>query len=146
MMGALTFAVRRRVATLLACAYAVSLPFWRLTGRQRVAALLACACVVSVALVLAPVPAGVRALVVLPVALLVPGLCVIRLVGLREPLIQLAVAFSVSAALWVAVAQAQIYLRLWDPELGLAGLLLASAASLVPELRRRDEHTSWRTP
>jgi hypothetical protein len=143
-IGTLTSTVRRRLTALLACACAVLMPLLKLSGRQRVAALLGCACIASVALVLAPVPTVVRALVVLPVALLVPGLCVIRIVGLREPPIQLAVAFSVSAALWVAVAQAQIYLRLWDPKAGLAVLLLASAASQVPELRGRGRHASWR--
>jgi hypothetical protein len=99
--------------------------------------LLFVACLASVALVLAPVPAGVRTLVVLPVALLVPGLCIARRLELREPMIEIALAFPISGALWVVVAQAELYLRAWSPKVGLVVLLLASAASLSTELLRR---------
>jgi hypothetical protein len=111
-------------------------------GRRRTARLLACSCLVGVALVLAPVPAGVRTLVVLPVALLVPGLCITRRLELREPLIEAALAFPISATLWVAVAQAELYLRAWSPKVGLVVLLLASAASLRPDPRPPPALTS----
>jgi len=101
---------------------------------RRIAAL---SCLACIALVLAPLPAGPRAILVLPVALLGPGLCVTRLVGIREPLVALALAFPISAALWVAVAQAELYLGAWYPRAGLCALLLAGAVSLVPELRWR---------
>jgi hypothetical protein len=101
-----------------------------------VAVLLACACLAGVALVLAPIPAGLRSVLVLPVALLAPGLCVTRRVGLWEPLVEASLAFPISAALWVLVAQTQIYLHAWHPEAGLIVVLLVSAGSLMPELRR----------
>jgi hypothetical protein len=104
----------------------------------RVAPLLAASCLVSVALLAAPVPAGVRALVALPTVLLVPGLCVMRRVPVREPLVDLALAVPVSAALIVAVAQAALYLGAWHPRAALVVLLLASAASLTSDPR------SWR--
>jgi hypothetical protein len=103
--------------------------------RRRSAWLLAWSCLVGVALVLAPVPAGVRTLVVLPVALLVPGLSITRRLRLREPLIEVAIAFPISAALWVGVAQAELYVHAWSPKVGLVVLLLASAWSLGAELR-----------
>jgi hypothetical protein len=108
---------------------------------QRVAVALAAGCLAGAALVLTPVPAGVRALVVLPIALLVPGLCLTRLVGLREPLIELALAFPLSAAMWIVLAQAQLYLHLWAPRTGVVAVLFASAASVALELRRPSART-----
>jgi hypothetical protein len=106
------------------------------SASRHVAVALAAACLAGAAVVLAPVPAGVRALVVLPIALLAPGLCLTRLVGLREPLIEVALAFPLSAALWIVMAQAQLYLHLWAPRTGIVVLLLASAASVALEPRR----------
>jgi hypothetical protein len=97
---------------------------------------LAAACVVAAALVLTPVPTGVRVAVVLPVALLVPGFCLARRFAPREPAIAAAVVFPLGLALLFAVAQAQIYLHAWAPKAGLVVLLLASASSLVAEIAR----------
>jgi hypothetical protein len=105
-------------------------------ARLPAAPLLAACCLVSALLVLTPVPVGLRALVVLPTVLLVPGLCVMRRLRLREPLVDLALAVPVSAALLVAVAQAALYLDAWHPRAALVVLLLASAASLGLELLR----------
>lgn len=104
-----------------------------------VAALLAAACGAAVALVLAPAPLGVRTAVALPIALVVPGLALARLAGIRSASGQLALAFPLSGALWVALAQALLYLHAWKPQRGYVGLLLATALVLLWELRGRRE-------
>lgn len=108
----------------------------RLSARQASALLLASCCLLCVPLVLLPLPPGTRAIVVMPVALLAPGFCVTRLIGIRQASVELALAFPISGALWVATAQAEVYLHAWYPRVGFALVFLASGASLIPELRR----------
>jgi hypothetical protein len=109
---------------------------YELRPREVGALVLAFGCLACVPLVFAPLPAGLRTVIVLPVALLAPGFCVTRRVGIREPLIEVALAFPISAALWVVAAQADLYLHAWFPRAGFAVLILGSAATLLPELRR----------
>jgi hypothetical protein len=108
-----------------------------MTTRQTVAVGLALSCLGCACLVLAPLPGVTTALLALPVVLVVPGLCVVRRAGIREPLIEIALAFPISAALCVAVAEAGLYLRWWHPKAAIVGLLVASAAALIAELRPR---------
>jgi hypothetical protein len=99
---------------------------------------LAALCLLGALVVLAPVPAGVRVVMVLPLALLAPGLGLTRTILVRDPLLEAALAFPLSGALCVLVAESSRSLGLWSPTAGLALLLAGSAGLLLrSEVRQR---------
>jgi transposase InsO family protein len=99
-------------------------------ARGRAAFVLAALCLVGVALVIAPLPIGARAAIVLPVALVAPGVAVTRTLGLRDPVVEVVLAFPISAALCILTAQASLYLDTWSPTAGMV-LLLAGSGVLL---------------
>jgi hypothetical protein len=103
-------------------------------ARRRAESLLAVLCLACIPLVLLPpLPAAARAAIVLPLALLAPGVAVTRALGLRDPVLEVVLAFPISAALCVLTAQASLYLHQWSPRAGLVVLLATSGVFLLRE-------------
>ena len=98
--------------------------------RRRTATVPALLCVLGVALVIAPLPVAARAAIALPIALVVPGLAVTRMLGVRDRVLEVVLAFPISAALLVLTAQAALYLHAWSPAAGMVVLLAGSGALL----------------
>jgi hypothetical protein len=97
----------------------------------KLAVALAALCLLGVVVVLAPIPADTRVFMVLPLALLAPGLGMTRMIPLRDPWLEATIAFPLSGALCVLVAESSRALGLWSPTAGLALLLAASGALLL---------------
>lgn len=100
---------------------------------------------VVLALVAMGAPAAVRAVPVLAYVALAPGLACVRLIRLHDRLAELLLGVGLSLALGTVVAVAMLYIRLFSPTLGIAGLVaIASTAAvievfhgrLVPSIRR----------
>jgi hypothetical protein len=82
-------------------------------------------------LVAVPLAAGPRAAVVLPVALVAPGLAACRVVHLCDRPLRLTLSIPLSAALCVLVAQASVYAHVWSPRGALAAILTATAGAFL---------------
>jgi hypothetical protein len=104
----------------------------------------------ALAAVLGDMDTGVRAPLVFWFVLTGPGMTVVSLLRVRDPLLEVAATFAISLALGVGVAEALLYLDLWSSVLGLwvlsvltlvgAAVSLGSAAS-----QRRTHYVSHRT-
>lgn len=80
----------------------------------------------------------IRPLVVLPFLLVGPGISLVRLLGLRDVVLELTLACSVGIMLATLVASAMAYFGGWLPRLGLAVLMcITLGASLIDALRAR---------
>jgi Integrase core domain len=101
-----------------------------MNARRRAEFLLAALCLVGVLLLIAPLPVGARAAFVLPLALVAPGVAVTRTLGVRDGVLEVVLAFPISAALLVFTAQAALYLHAWSPAAGMVVLLAGSGALL----------------
>jgi uncharacterized membrane protein len=104
--------------------------------------------VVAALLVVTDSNAAVRPFVVLPFLLAGPGLALVSLLDLDEPLEEVVLAIALSVSLDVLVALVMLYGRFWSPAAGvgfLAGVTVLACALRVLRLRvRRDGRT--RTP
>jgi hypothetical protein len=109
-----------------------------MNARRRAESLLAALCLACIPLVLLPLPAAARAAIVLPLALLAPGVAVTRTLAVRDPVLKVVLAFPISAALCVLTAQASLYLDQWSPRAGLVVLLAASGVFLLREAQSSD--------
>lgn len=80
----------------------------------------------------------IRAILVLSFLLVGPGISLIRLLDLRDIVLELTLACSVGIMLATLVASAMAYSGGWFPRLGLAVLMFITlGASLVDALRAR---------
>jgi uncharacterized membrane protein len=95
------------------------------------------------ALVLGGVQSPVRVLVVLWFVLVCPGIAVVRLLGLGDPVAELTLAVTVSIALAAVVSGVMLYTGLWSPHATLFVLIAFTAsASAVGHLPRRSKDVS----
>ena len=90
-------------------------------------AALAAIAVVAAVLVAADITTVVRPFVVIPFLLLVPGLAIVELIGVPDPLERFALAVAVSLALAIGISLAMLYGRFWFP----AGAVIALAVLVV---------------
>jgi hypothetical protein len=81
------------------------------------------------ALVLAGVHSPVRVLVVLWFVLICPGMAVVRLLRLADPVAELALAVAVSITLAGLVSGVALYAGLWSPDVSLVVLVAVTAAA-----------------
>lgn len=78
-----------------------------------------------------------RAVIVLWFMLVCPGLALVRLIRLADPVAELAVGVAASVALATLVASALLYAGLWSPQAVLAVLIGATVTGVALDLRRR---------
>lgn len=69
--------------------------------------------------------------------LLCPGMALIRLFRLREPLTEITLAIALSVTLNILVAELILYAGVWFPELGLGILIGISLVGAVLQVRQR---------
>jgi hypothetical protein len=81
------------------------------------------AAVVTAILVFSGVGAGARPYVVLGFALVCPGMALVRLLGIGDPLLEVAVAIALSIGVEVLASLAMIFAGLWSPKALFAGLV-----------------------
>lgn len=84
------------------------------------------ATVVAAILVFGGAGTGARPCVVLGFALVCPGMALVRLLRIGEPLLELAVAIALSVSVGLLASLAMIYAGLWSPK-GLFAVLVAVA-------------------
>lgn len=77
-----------------------------------------------------------RPVVVLPFLLVCPGLALVRLLRIREPVTELTLGVALSVALAVLVPGAMLYTGAWSPKASLALLIAAALAASGPDLVR----------
>ena len=99
-------------------------------------ALIALVAIAAAALVLADAQSGLRAFVVGPFLLCAPGLAVIGLIGIRDPLEHVVLAIAVSVALDIFISLAMLYGGFWSPATAVTGLA-ALVVVLTAERYRR---------
>jgi uncharacterized membrane protein len=80
--------------------------------------------------------APLRSIVVLAFLLVCPGLALVRLLRIREPVTEVTLGVALSVALAVVVPGTMLYAGAWSPQLGLALLIAATLAASVHELLR----------
>jgi uncharacterized membrane protein len=73
----------------------------------------------------------VRPLVVLPFVLVAPGIALVRLLALRDPVLELTLACAVGIALATLVGSVMAYAGSWLPDLGLAVLMSIMLAAIA---------------
>lgn len=86
-------------------------------------------------------PGPIRPAVTVLFALTCPGLSLVRLLQLRDPLAELALGVATSVALAGLIGGVLLYSGMWSPLGGLAILVAITVAAIVAELRsvrRRD--------
>jgi uncharacterized membrane protein len=99
----------------------------------------------AVAVTLADVRSPARAAIVLAFVLVVPGLAIVRPIGLRDPLVELTLGVAVSVAIDTLAASAILYAGGWSPSLVLVvivGLTLAATAGDAILERRRERRAT----
>lgn len=81
---------------------------------------------------------SVRGLLVLPFVLVAPGLALVRLLALRDPVLELTLACALGIALATLVASVMAYAGRWSPDVGLSVLMaitLVATAGRVVQIR-----------
>lgn len=107
-------------------------PRWR----RRVTPLALLACGPAVLLLVAlDAPVRVRAVPVVLYVLAVPGLAVMRLIGVADRLMEVMLGIGLSLALGMLVTQLMVYAGAWSPVTALAVLVGIATAGLAPGLR-----------
>lgn len=91
------------------------------------------AAVATVILAVLAVQGPLRPAVTLFFALTCPGMALIRLLGLRDPLVELSLGIALSVAIAGLVGGGLLYFGLWSPEGGLAILIMIAAVGLAGE-------------
>lgn len=92
----------------------------------------------SVGFALFDLPNPPRAAVVLAFALVCPGMALVRLLRLGEPLAELLLAIVVSLALAAVVATIPIYLGIWNPRVSLLIIAAVALVAVLADLLRTD--------
>lgn len=108
-----------------------------MTGHGRLwPALLVVSALATGALVFSGFEDPFRPVVVLAFLFVCPGLALVRLLAIGEPVTELTLGVALSIALAVLVPGTLIYTGAWSPKLGLALLIAATLAASVRELLR----------
>jgi uncharacterized membrane protein len=94
----------------------------------------ACLAVVTTSTVAAGVSSPLRPAFVLPFVLFLPGMSLVRLLGIRDPVTVIMLAMATSLALAAVVAGAMVYTGTWSPVGGLLGLTLLTLAANLSEV------------
>jgi hypothetical protein len=81
-------------------------------------------------------PNPARAIIVFWFLLVVPGMAIVPLLGVRNLATGLTLAIAASLALDALVAEAMVLAKLWSPTAGLAILAALSLAGAALQLRR----------
>jgi hypothetical protein len=79
---------------------------------------------------------ALRPLVILPIILLLPGMALVRLLDLREPVLELTLGIATSVALATLAASATLYAGAWAPDEVLVGLAVVALTASWWELRQ----------
>ncbi len=79
-----------------------------------------------------------RASVVLAFACVCPGMALIRLLRIDNPVPELLLAVVVSLALSAVLATVSIYAGMWDPKITLLALVEVSIVAVLVDLRRPE--------
>lgn len=93
---------------------------------------------VSVVLVLLELSIPPRAPLVLAFATICPGMALVRLLRLGEPLTEFLLAIVVSLALAAVVATIPIYLGIWNARLSLLIIVAVALVAVLADLLRPD--------
>jgi uncharacterized membrane protein len=89
------------------------------------------------AVVVADVDSPLRSALVLAFALVCPGMALARLLGVVDPIAELALAVALSFALVAIVPGAMLYAGSWSPKLALLILIAITLIATVIDIRRR---------
>jgi uncharacterized membrane protein len=92
----------------------------------------------SAVLVVLDLPIPPRAILVLAFATVCPGMALIRLLRLDEPLAEFLLAIVVSLALSGVVATATVYAGAWDAQVVLLALVELTLVAVLADLLRSD--------
>lgn len=87
-----------------------------------------------------PFPASVRAVIVVPFLLVCPGLAVVRLLGVGDPLAQVVLGVAASLGLEAAVAEMTLFAGAWSPVTVVRGFLALTIVATVPDVIQRASH------
>jgi CBS-domain-containing membrane protein len=101
--------------------------------------------VAATVLVFAVPGSTARPYVVLVFALVCPGLAVVRLFRLDDPLLELAIAIAVSIGVELMVSTAMVYLGLWSPKTLFTALVCVSIGGAAAELARARQQAEAQT-
>jgi len=97
--------------------------------------------VAAVLVLLAGAGPALRAPVVLAFALVGPGMALVPLLRLDDPLAELSLGVALSLALDTLVALAMLYAGAWSPEGALLALAAMSLAGVAAQRRRAEAAT-----
>ncbi|MGN9912912.1 hypothetical protein ACTMTJ_35785 [Phytohabitans sp. LJ34] len=106
-------------------------PWWRRSGAPLLLLLSG-----PTVLLLAALDAPARAVPVILYVLAVPGIAVVRLIGVADRLMETMLGVGLSLALGMLVTQIMVYTGVWSPMAALAILVAIATACLAPALRR----------
>lgn len=100
--------------------------------------------VAATLLVFAAPGSTARPYVVLVFALVCPGMAVVRLFRIDEPLLELAVAIALSIGVELLLSTAMLYLGLWSPETLFVALVCVAIGCAAVEVTRVPQQTEAR--
>jgi hypothetical protein len=92
--------------------------------------------VAATVLVFAAPGSSARPYIVLVFALVCPGMAVVRLFRLDEPLLELAIAIALSIGVELLVSTAMVYLGVWSPKTLFAALVVVAIGGATVEVAR----------
>jgi uncharacterized membrane protein len=94
----------------------------------------ACFAVATIAVVVAGINSPLRPALVLLFLVLAPGMALVRLLGIPDPIAVIMLAIAISLALGGVVAGTMVYTGTWSPVGGLLGLTLFTFAVNVTDV------------
>jgi len=99
-------------------------------------ALVALLGVLAAMLVVADAQTGLRAFVVGPFLLIAPGLAIVGLIGISDPLEHVVLAVAVSLAISIFISLAMLYGGFWSPDTAVVGLAVLVLVLTLERYRR----------